>query len=78
MEAVRLVSSEDLATFHVYGALIVDVISIVNHDWVVSIRHVYHEANSCANCLALNGVLQHESFVEFRYPSAELRPLLLV
>ncbi|KAJ1403544.1 Ribonuclease H superfamily [Sesbania bispinosa] len=60
LEAVKLVSSHAVSSFHEHALLLAKIHYLLKRDWIVSIIHTYRETNFVADCFAKLGVGQLE------------------
>ena len=77
LEVVCLCSFMSLASYHLYGALVADIIAFRQRDWTASIQHFLCKANSCVDSLAHMDVEWDKSLVILAKPPTCLQPLLL-
>lgn len=61
---------------HPLYALLVDIQSLLDHDWRCTISHVLHEANSCADYLAKQGACQDEFMKIYHRPPMAMSSML--
>lgn len=77
LEAVSMISDNSKHDFHEYAATLCDIMVLLRYQWSVQIKHVFREANTCADFLAKLEVNQNSVWKFWKDPPALMGSLLL-
>ena len=71
-EALRLSTDPSIIVFHVHGAIIADIKTLVHRSWQVQLSHVYREVNSSVDAMAKSGTSQLDDVIVWQSPPSDL------